>query len=79
MRLIDADKLQPDRMSTKGGLCISQSQIANAKTIEAMPMEQLNGAYYKICEVVDSMPFSISREQADTCLKHEIYKILYKR
>ena len=33
MRLIDADKLHPDRL-TKEGLAISQSQIANAQTIE---------------------------------------------
>lgn len=33
MRLIDADKLYPDRM-TKDGLAISQSQIANAPTVE---------------------------------------------
>lgn len=31
MRLIDADKLQPDRMTNKG-LAISMSQIANAQT-----------------------------------------------
>jgi hypothetical protein len=34
MRLIDADKLHPDCISNKGGLAISQSQIANAETIE---------------------------------------------
>ncbi len=33
MRLIDADKLFPDR-NTEKGLAISQSQIANAETIE---------------------------------------------
>lgn len=32
MRLIDADKLYPDRM-TKEGLAISQTQIANAPTV----------------------------------------------
>lgn len=36
MRLIDADKLHPDRMAN-GTLAISQSQIANAKTVEAVP------------------------------------------
>ena len=34
MRLIDADKLFPDRITEKG-LAISQSQIANAETIES--------------------------------------------
>lgn len=33
MRLIDADKLHPDRKTDKG-LAISQSQIANAETIQ---------------------------------------------
>lgn len=37
MRLIDADKLNPDRM-TKDGFSISQSQIANAPTVDAVPM-----------------------------------------
>ena len=37
MRLIDADKLHPDRI-TNGTLAISQSQIANAKTVEAVPL-----------------------------------------
>ena len=32
MRLIDADKLEPDRMTDKG-LAISQSQIAHAPTV----------------------------------------------
>lgn len=32
-RIIDADKLYPDVLTTKGQLAISQSQIANAETI----------------------------------------------
>ena len=36
MRLIDADKLTPDRMTDKG-LAISQSQIANTPTVDAIP------------------------------------------
>ncbi len=32
-RIIDADKLYPDVLTNKGGLAISQSQIANAETI----------------------------------------------
>jgi len=39
MRLIDADKLNPDRMTNKGTVAISQSQIANAPTIQAVPIE----------------------------------------
>ena len=34
MRLIDADKLRPDRMTVGGGVAISQSQIANVPTVE---------------------------------------------
>ena len=34
MRLIDADKLYPDCMTKNGKLAISQSQIANALTVE---------------------------------------------
>lgn len=34
MRLIDADKLFPDCMTKNGTLAISQSQIANAPTVE---------------------------------------------
>ena len=37
MRLIDADKLYPDRMTNKG-VAISQSQIAHAPTVDAVPM-----------------------------------------
>ena len=33
MRLIDADKLQPDRMTNRGTVAISQSQIAKAPTV----------------------------------------------
>lgn len=40
MRLIDADKLHPDRMAN-GTLAISQSQIANAKTVEAVPLSAI--------------------------------------
>ena len=34
MRLINADKLHPDCMTKDGKLAISQSQIANAPTVE---------------------------------------------
>ena len=36
MRLINADKLHPDCLTTKGTLAISQSQIANAPTVDAI-------------------------------------------
>lgn len=34
MRMIDADKLRPDCLTKDGQFAISQSQIANAPTIE---------------------------------------------
>ncbi len=37
-RLIDADKLYPDCLTKEGTLAISQSQIANAPTVEAYPL-----------------------------------------
>ena len=37
MRLIDADKLYPDCLTKTGRLAISQSQIAEAPTIEERP------------------------------------------
>ena len=42
MRLIDADKLNPDRMTNKGTVAISQSQIAKAPTIQAVPIKVLD-------------------------------------
>ena len=36
-RLIDADKLYPDCLTKRGTLAISQSQIANAPTVEERP------------------------------------------
>lgn len=36
MRLIDADRLHPDRMTNKGTVAISQSQIANAPTVDVL-------------------------------------------
>ena len=44
-RLIDADKLYPDCMTKEGTLAISQSQIANAPTVE--PTYQMPKDYIK--------------------------------
>ena len=53
MRLIDADKLHPDRMTNKGTVAISQSQIANAETIRAIPVSTVEEIKDKIlnCEI----------------------------
>ena len=52
MRLIDADKLYPDRM-TKKGLAISQSQIANAPTIESPKGHWINRRYIYPNKIID--------------------------
>lgn len=46
-RLIDADKLYPDRMTNKGTVAISQSQIAKAPTVQAVPIEELQEIWNK--------------------------------
>lgn len=45
MRLIDADKLHPDRMTNKGNVAISQSQIAKAPTVNAVSEEVYTEEY----------------------------------
>ena len=40
MRLINADKLYPDTFG-KGRLAVSQSQIADAPTVQAVPIEEV--------------------------------------
>lgn len=39
-RLIDADKIHPDVRTKRGGLAISQGQLAYAPTVEAIPKDQ---------------------------------------
>ena len=43
MRIIDADKLYPDCMTKDGKLAISQSQLANAPTVETYTEEDMRG------------------------------------
>lgn len=51
MRLIDADKLQPDRMTNRGTVAISQSQIANAPTVKpCKDAISRNNAITSICQ-----------------------------
>ena len=51
MRLIDADKLQPDRMTNRGTVAISQSQIANAPTVKpCKDVISRNNAITSICQ-----------------------------
>lgn len=50
MRLIDADKLYPDCMTKDGKLAISQSQLANAPTVEERPQGEwidYDNTFYK--------------------------------
>ena len=53
MRLIDADKLNPDRMTNKGTVAISQSQISKAPTVQAVPIEVLDKMRAEIEEVIN--------------------------
>jgi len=46
MRLINADKIYPDCMTKNGALAISQSQIANAPTVEARPQGEWNCTFH---------------------------------
>ena len=48
MRLIDADKLYPDCMTKNGTLAISQSQIANAPTVEPRIEYGTDGQPYRL-------------------------------
>lgn len=50
MRLIDADRLYPDRMTNKGTVAISQSQIAKAPTINAIPISAIEDIKQEIKE-----------------------------
>lgn len=62
MRLIDADKLQPDRMTNRGTVAISQSQIANAPTVDVFEQiraeilnfkEKCNASDYLGCGILE--------------------------
>ena len=57
MRLIDADKIHPDVLSKKG-LCITQNQLANAPTIDAVPVSVIND----IQEEIDDEWYRVKRE-----------------
>ena len=59
MRLIDADKLHPDRMTNKGTVAISQSQIANAKTVEAVPLSVIEDIKAEIERESDYKPYEM--------------------
>ena len=56
MRLIDADKLYPDTFG-KGRLAVSQSQIADAPTVQAVPIEVLQEIRQEITNLVKAYPF----------------------
>lgn len=48
MRLVDADKLYPDKMTVEGSLAISQGQLAHAKTVKAIPLDRIKKAREEI-------------------------------
>lgn len=67
MRLIDADKLNPDRMTNKGTVAISQSQIAKAKTVEAVPLSVIEDIKAEIKDCLKEHPLW-DRQIGDMCL-----------
>ena len=64
MRPIDADKLHPDRMTNKGTVAISQSQIARAPTLEVVALSKIREAEREIEEEIsdDSNAASFNEE-----------------
>ena len=63
-RLIDADKLYPDCLTKDGTLAISQSQIANAPTVEYT----FDEAFKKtVCESGLYCPKKPKGDTADSC------------
>jgi len=62
MRLINADKLYPDCMTKDGTLAISQSQIANAPTIEINTNDIEYKAYCKGLEDGKKIARSVDEE-----------------
>lgn len=52
-RLIDADKLYPDCTTKEGTLAISQSQIANAPTVERKPFATVTFDKDELERIVD--------------------------
>lgn len=65
MRLIDADKLNPDRMTNKGTVAISQSQIAKAPTVQAVPIEVLDKIIAEIDENISHYEHFLSSNTAN--------------
>lgn len=62
MRLIDADKLYPDCITKDGKLAISQSQLANAPTIEINTNDIEYKAYCKGLEDGKKIARSVDEE-----------------
>lgn len=53
MRVIDADKLYPDCFTRSGKLAISQSQIAEAPTVERKPFATVTFDKDELVRIVD--------------------------
>ena len=71
MRLINADKLYPDTFG-KGRLAVSQSQIADAPTVQAVPIEKIKTLINDI-EVMRTNPTVIDNDDVDLF----IYDVLF--
>ena len=80
MRLIDADKLYPDCMTKNGTLAISQSQIANAPTVERLTeFELIKRAILILCRNIRPDGDIRYFDWEDRCKMQDIYHELVKQ
>ena len=91
MRLIDADKIHPDVRTKRGGLAISQGQLAYAPTVEAIPKDQyearlkadmvamLTEMQIEIEECVDGAEGSPQFEQGITIARVQVIEIIQQK
>lgn len=73
MRLIDADKLYPDTFG-KGRLAVSQSQIADAPTVQAVPIEEIQTLINDI-EVMRTSPALIDNDDVQRFAENVLYAL----
>ena len=80
MRLIDADKLCPDCFTRSGKLAISQSQIAEAPTVERLTeFELIKRAILILCRNIRPDGDIRYFDWEDRCKMQDIYHELVKQ
>ncbi len=73
-RLIDADELEPDRFTLNEGLAISQTQIANAPTVDAVPREKID----EMIAEIDNLPSELTQDGRRLIRKIRVFDIIRK-